>query len=230
MNSKLFANADSLVDKGLNCPRIKLSKLQTSILFGVNWKFYCQKVLIKCVVKTQLFQTFTLRYLAKLVCLRLFFWIKMPKGKRKETAFLSKCGRWKLQRLYTEGGGAYGSVRMLVKASHLSVSEVRHFLHSKTACAKITRATCKFKRLNCFARFKTVIRCRDLAYFNKTSKGNNGGKCPLVHQDLIDRTVDGERMKANESKKRFVDLRIRFQYRIDQKNLGWQGNRICWRN
>ena len=36
MNKKLFSKADSLVDKILSCPRIKLSNSQTLILDGVE--------------------------------------------------------------------------------------------------------------------------------------------------------------------------------------------------
>ena len=36
INKKLFSKADSLVDKILSCPRIKLSNSQTSVLDGVE--------------------------------------------------------------------------------------------------------------------------------------------------------------------------------------------------
>ena len=51
----------------------------------------------------------------------------MPKLNREEAGSLSKSERQKLQRLYTQGGAAYGSVRNLVKPSDLSVSKVRQF-------------------------------------------------------------------------------------------------------
>ena len=40
INRKLFSNADSLVDKILSCPRIKLSKSQALILDGVETGTY----------------------------------------------------------------------------------------------------------------------------------------------------------------------------------------------
>ena len=49
----------------------------------------------------------------------------MPKLKTEEAASLSDCERQKLQRLYTQGAVAYGSVRNLAKASRLPVSKVR---------------------------------------------------------------------------------------------------------
>ena len=49
----------------------------------------------------------------------------MPKPKKEEPGSLSKYEQQKLQRLYTEGAAAYGSVHNLTKASRLSVSKVR---------------------------------------------------------------------------------------------------------
>ena len=81
----------------------------------------------------------------------------MPNLKREEAGSLSKAERQKLQRLYTQGGNAYGSVRNLVKAGTLSVSKVRQFLHSKPSYTKFTLATGKFKRMKAFPRIKNEI-------------------------------------------------------------------------
>ena len=124
----------------------------------------------------------------------------MPKPKREEAGSLSKSKRQKLQRLYTQGGAAFGSVLNLVKASNLSVSKVRQFLHSKPSYTKFTLATRKFKRIKAFARFKNENWCKDLAYVDKLAKDNNGVKYLLVRQDLFDRTVDAEGMKTKDSK------------------------------
>ena len=40
INKNFFSKADSLVDKILSCPRIKLSKSQTFILDGVETKIF----------------------------------------------------------------------------------------------------------------------------------------------------------------------------------------------
>ena len=124
----------------------------------------------------------------------------MPKLKREESGSLSKSEPQKLQRLYTQGGAAYGSMRNLVKASNLSVSKVRQFLLSKPSYTKLTLATRKFKRRKAFARFKNEIWCMVLAYVDKLAKDNNGVKYFLVHQDLFDRTVDSKGMKTRGSK------------------------------
>ena len=83
----------------------------------------------------------------------------MAKLKREEAGSLSKSERQKLQRLYTQSGAAYGSVRNLVKPSNLSVSKVRQLLHSKPSYTKFTLATRKFKLMKAFARFKNEIWC-----------------------------------------------------------------------
>ena len=136
------------------------------------WKleFSCRTLLNNCVVRTQTFQTFTLLYLTPLVYLRLWFWFRMPKLKREEAGSLPKTERQKLQRLHTQRGAAYGSVRNLVKASNQSVSKVRQFLPSKSSYTKFTLATRKFKRMKAFARFKNEIWCMDLAYVDKLAK------------------------------------------------------------
>ena len=119
----------------------------------------------------------------------------MPKLKIEEAGSLSKYERQKLQRLYTQGAVAYGSVRNLSKASRLPVSKVRQFLHSKESYTKFTLAAQNFERMRAFARFRYEIWCMDLAYVDKLAKENNGVKYLLVRQDLFDRTVNAKGMK-----------------------------------
>ena len=116
----------------------------------------------------------------------------MPELKREEFGSFSKSERQKLQRLYTQCGTAYGSVRNLVKASNLSVSKVRQFLLSKPFYTKLTLATRTLNRMKAFNHFKEEIRFMDLAYVDKLAKDNNGVKYLLVRQDLFDRTVDAK--------------------------------------
>ena len=123
----------------------------------------------------------------------------MPELKIEEAGSLSKYERQKLQRLYTQGAAAYGSVRNLSKVSRLPVSKFRQFLHSKDSYTKFTLAARKFKRMRAFARFRNEIWCMDLAYVDKLSKENNGVKYLLVSQDLFDRTVNAKGMKTKDS-------------------------------
>ena len=123
----------------------------------------------------------------------------MPKPKIEEAGSLSKYERRKLQRLYTQGAAAYGSVRNLSKASRLPVSKVRQFLHSKVSFTKFTLSAGKSKRMRAFARFRNEILCMDLAYVDKLAKENNGVRYLLVRQDLFDRTVNAKGMKTKDS-------------------------------
>ena len=85
----------------------------------------------------------------------------MLKAKRHRAGSLSKYERQKLQRLYTQSGAAYGTVRNLVKASNLPVSKVRQVLHTKPSYTNFTFATRKFKEMKPFVRFKNEIWCMD---------------------------------------------------------------------
>ena len=123
----------------------------------------------------------------------------MPKLKIEQAGSLSKYERQKLQKLYTQGAAAYGSVHNLAKASRLPLSKVRQFLHSKDSFTKFILAARKFKRRRAFARFRTEIWCLDLAYVDKLAKENNGVKYLLVRQDLFDRTVNARGMKTKDS-------------------------------
>ena len=75
----------------------------------------------------------------------------MPKLNIEEAGSLSKYERQKLQRLYTQGAAAYGSVHNLAKASRLPVSKVRQFFRSKYSYTKFTLAARKFERIWAFA-------------------------------------------------------------------------------
>ena len=100
----------------------------------------------------------------------------MARVKEMELGSRSKSERQKLQRLYTQGFAAYGSVRNLAKAAKIFPLKVREVLRSKTPYTRFTQATRKLKRMRPFARFKNEIWCMDLAYVDKLAKDNNGVK------------------------------------------------------
>ena len=54
--------------------------------------------------------------------------------------------------------------------------------------------------MRAFARLRNEIWCMDCADVDKLAKEKNGVKYLLVHQDLLDRTVDAEGMKTKDSK------------------------------
>ena len=198
INKKLFGKADTLIDKILSCSRIKLSNSQTIILDGVD-----TGVLIS---------DFTLHLRRKNSDVPdIYFTLLDTAGISPSLVFNQNAkakdrGSWipfkvlqKLQRLYTQGAAAYGSVRNLAKASRLPVSKVRQFLHSKDSYKKFTLAARKFKTMRAFARFRNEIWCMDLAYVDKLAKENNGVNYLLVRQDLFDRTVNAKGMKTKDS-------------------------------
>ena len=138
----------------------------------------------------------------------------MPKVKRKEAGYLSKLKRQKLQKLYTQGGAAYGSLSNLVKASNLSASKLRQILHSRPSYTKFTLVTREFKRMKAFARFTRDVWCMDLAYVDKLAKDNKGVNYLLVRQDLFDRTVDAKGKKTKD----FKESVRAFLFMVTKKN------------
>ena len=225
LNKKLFGKADLLIDKTLSRSRIKLSNPQSIILDGVDTGVlisdFTQHLRRKNADAPDIY--FTLIDAAGRSPLQ--FLTRMPKLKIDEAGSLSKYERQKLQRLYTQGAAAYGSVRNLAKASRIPVSKVRQFLHSKDSYTKFTLAARKFKRMRAFARFRNEIWCMDLAFVDKLAKENNGLKCLLVSQDLFDRTVNAKGMKTKDSQetvKAFSSLITKSnrtkQIRVDKGN------------
>ena len=143
----------------------------------------------------------------------------MPKLKKEEAGSFSKYERQKLQRLYTQGAAAYGSVRNLAKASRLPLSKVRQFLPWKDSYTKFTLTARKFKRMRAFARFKNEIWCMDLAHDDKLAKEKKGVKYLLVRQDLFDRTVNAKGMKTKDSQETVKTFSSMITKRNRQKNI-----------
>ena len=119
----------------------------------------------------------------------------MPKLKIEEAGSFSKYERQKLQRLYTQGAAAYGSVRNLAKASRLPVSKIGQFLQSKASYTKMTLAARKFQRMRAFAGFRNEIWCMDFAYVDKLANENDGVIYLIVRQHLFDRTIIAKGIK-----------------------------------
>ena len=118
-------------------------------------------------------------------------------------------------------------MRNLVKASSLSVSKVRQFLHSKPFYTKFTLATRKFKRMKALVGFKYEIWCMVLAYVDKLAKDNNGVKYLLVRKDLFDRTVDAKRMKTKDSNETVRPLLTMISKKSSQKNWTDKGTELA---
>ena len=143
----------------------------------------------------------TLLYLIQPASLPTLLSTVMSRVKKEEPGSHSKSERQKLQKLYTQGFAAYGSVRNFAKAAKLSPSKVRKFSHSKASYTRYKQATPEFKIKRAFARFKDDIWCMDIAHVDMFAKDKIGVKCLLVRQDLFDRTIDAKEMKTKDSKK-----------------------------
>ena len=140
INKKLFSKADSLVDKILSCPRIKLSNSQTLNLVGVETgnflSDFAQQLRRQNADVPDIY--FTLLDAAGISPTLILN--QNAKAKKREAGSFSISESQKLQKLYTQGGAVCGSVRNLVKASNLSVSKARQFLHSQPSYTKFTLA------------------------------------------------------------------------------------------
>ena len=139
INKNIFSKADSLVDKNLSSPRIKLSNSQTSILDGVETGIFLLD--------------FAQRMRRKNADIPDIYFTLLDAAGISPTVILNQNAKAK----------GRGTVRNLVKSSTLSVSKVRQFLHSKSSYTKFTLATRKFERMEGLARFKNEIWCMDLA-------------------------------------------------------------------
>ena len=198
-----FSKPDCLVEKLLSCPRIKPSSSQTLLLDVVKTGFllldFAQQQRCKNADFTDVYftsldasgisATMILNQNAK--AKERGSWVTL-KIRTSEAAKAERTGWW-----------CYASVRNLKKASNLSLSKVRHFLHSKISFTKFTLVTREFKQMKAFARFKIETWCMDLAYVDKLAKDNNGVKYLLVPPDMFDGTVDARGINTKDSKETF---------------------------
>ena len=101
----------------------------------------------------------------------------MPKQKIEELGSLSQSEKVRLNRLYSRGRAAYGSIQNLrSKASGLSKKKVEKFLQTKTSYTKFGPPIRPFRRLQAFSKYIIEIWCMDLAFVDKLASQNNGVK------------------------------------------------------
>ena len=139
----------------------------------------------------------------------------MPKRKTEELGSLSKYEKVSLNRLYSRGRAAYGSVRNLSKASGLSKKKVEQFLQTKTSYTKFGPPIRRFRRLQAFSKYINDIWRIDLAFVDKLASQNNGVKYLLVAVDVFfSRFVRVQTMKTKYAK----DTLQAFKKMISRKN------------
>ena len=144
----------------------------------------------------------------------------MPKSKTEGAGFLSKSEKAKLQRLYRDGKAAYGSIKILQKASGLSKKKVAYFLHSKDSYTKYRHATRHFKRLPAFAKRINEIWCLDLGFMDNISDTNNGVKYLLVCVDVFSRFVRVQPMKSKYSTDAVVAFKKMLRKKVCPRKYG----------
>ena len=125
----------------------------------------------------------------------------MPKQKIEELGSFSKSEKVRLNRLYSRGRAAYGSIQNLSKASVLSIAriskkKVEKFLQTKTSYTKFGPPIRSFRRLQAFSKYINEIWCMDLAFVDKLASQNNGVKYLLVAVDTFSRFVRVQTMKT----------------------------------
>ena len=109
----------------------------------------------------------------------------MSNWKTEDLGSLSKSEKASLNRVYSRGRAAYGSVRNLSEASGLSKKKVEQFLQTKTSYPKIEPPIRRFRRLQAFSKYILEIWCMDLAFVDKLASQNNGVKLLLVGVDVF---------------------------------------------
>ena len=124
----------------------------------------------------------------------------MPKQKIEELGSLLKFEKVRLNRLYSRGRAAYGSIQNLSKASGLSKKKVEKFLQTKTSYTKFGPPIRSFRRLQAFSNYINEIWCMDLAFVDKLASQNNGVKYLLVAVDIFSRFVRVQTMKTKYAK------------------------------
>ena len=124
---KLFGKADTLKGKIFSCLRIKLSNSQAVFLDVVDTGLLISDSTLPLRRKNVDVPDIYFVLLDAAGISPSLVLTRIPKLNIEEAVSLSKSERQKLQRLYTQGAAAYGSVRDLAKASRVSLSKMRQF-------------------------------------------------------------------------------------------------------
>ena len=101
-----------------------------------------------------------------------------------------------LNKLYTKGSAAFGSIANLKKASGLPRSKVVRYLQSKSPYTKYKQFRKTFPRLKAVAYRINEIWSVDVAYMDKVAQQSNGVKYLLVAVDVLSRYLRVQPMKA----------------------------------
>ena len=98
----------------------------------------------------------------------------------------------------TDEKDAYGSIKLLKKASGFPKRKFAYILHNKVSYTKNCHSTRHFKRLPAFAKQIIEISWIDLALMDKLSDSSKGVKSLLVCLDVFSRFVCVQTIKSKD--------------------------------
>ena len=154
VNAKLkTSNNKHLIDLILSSPRIGLSQSENFILDNRDTKESIVDFVCALKQKVPTFPIFTLPFWKQLKFHLNLLPTRMPKRKTEELGSFSKSEKVSLNRLYSRGRAAHGSVRNLSKASGLSKKKVEQFFQTKTSYTKFGPPIRRFRRLQAFSKY-----------------------------------------------------------------------------
>ena len=190
------SNNKHLIDLILNCPRVRLSQSKNIILDNRDTKESIVDFVCALKRKNTDFPDIYFTILEATQIPPKLLSTRMPKRKTEELRSLSKSEKVSLNRLYSRGRAAYGSVRNLSKASALSKKKVEQFLQTKTSYTIFGPPIRRFRRLQAFSKYINEIWCIDLAFVNKLASQNKRVKYLLVAVEVFLQFVRVQTMKT----------------------------------
>ena len=123
-------------DLALNSPKIELSQSEIILLDNRDTKESIVDFVCALKRKILTFQIFILPFWKQLRFHPNLLLTRMPQRETEEQGCLSKSEKVSLNRLYSRGRAAYGSIQNLSKMSGLSKKKVEMFLQTKTSYTK----------------------------------------------------------------------------------------------
>ena len=131
-----------------------------------------------------------------------------------------------LNKLYTKGKAAVGSIANLKKASGLPTSKVVQYLQSEAPYTKYKQFRKTFPRLKAVAYRINEIWSVDVAYMDKVAKHNNGVKYLLVANNVLSRYLTVQPMKALNANDAVEVFKKMIKQLKTRKGLDRQGIRV----
>ena len=131
-----------------------------------------------------------------------------------------------LNKLYTKGSAAFGSIADLKNTSGLPRSKVVQYLQSKATYTKYKQFRKNFPRLKAVAYRINEIWSVDVAYMDKVAEQNNGVKYLQLAVDVLSRYLRVQPMKALYAKDAVRALKKMIKQKKTRKGLDRQGIRV----